>query len=129
MITGVVTTREARISILVKGREQLELEINAVVDTGYTGSLTLPPSHVAALKLSWQKVDRGLLADGSECLFDVIDAEVEWDGEVRSVLIDEADTDPLVGMSLLSGYELNVEVCPQGKVEIAPLRRSDNRLS
>jgi predicted aspartyl protease len=89
--------------------------------------LTLPPSHVAALKLSWQKVDRGLLADGSECLFDVFDAEVDWDGEVRRVLIDEADTDPLVGMSLLSGYELNVEVCPQGKVEIAPLRRSDNR--
>jgi len=122
MITGVVIAHEARIPISVKGPEGRELEIDAVIDTGYTGSLTLPPSFVTALNLNWQKVDRGTLADGSECLFDVFEAEVVWDGKVRRVLVDEADTDPLIGITLLSGCELRVEVCSQGKVEIAPLR-------
>lgn len=49
------------------------------------------------------------------------EAELVWDGQVRRLLVDEADTDPLVGMSLLSGYELKIEVCSQGKVEITPL--------
>jgi predicted aspartyl protease len=81
----------------------------------------LPAHLIAQLNLNWQKVDRGTLADGSECLFDVFEATVVWDGQLRRILVDEADTDPLVGMSLLRGYELRVEVCPHGLVEIAPL--------
>ena len=44
-----------------------------------------------------------------------------WDGQLRRLLVDEADTDPLVGMALLSGYELKIEVSAQGKLEITPL--------
>ncbi len=128
MISGVVTAHEARIPIHVKGREGLELSINAVINTGYTGSLTLHPTAVAELKLNWQNVDRGILADGSECLFDVYEAEVEWDGQLRRILVDEANTDSLVGMALLIGYELRVEVCSEGKVEIAPLSPSQSQL-
>ena len=36
-------------------------------------------------------------------------------GQARRLLVDEADTDPLVGMALLSGYELKIEVWP-GKI-------------
>ena len=81
----------------------------------------MPPVQIAAFGLHWQGFGRGTLADGSECLFDVYEAELVWDGQVRRLLVDEADTDPLVGMSLLSGYELKIEVCSQGKVEITPL--------
>jgi len=80
--------------------------------------LTLPPSLVAALGLSWQSVDRGTLADGSQCLFAVYEAKVTWDGKPRRILVDEADTDPLVGMALLSGYELKMQVRSRGKVSI-----------
>jgi clan AA aspartic protease len=128
MISGIVDAREARIPISIQGREGRSLDVVAVIDTGYTGSLTLPPSSVATLNLIWQNVDRGTLADGSECLFDVFEAAVVWDGQLRRVLVDEADTDPLVGMSLLSGYELKVEVRSQGKVEITPLPKSSGRL-
>ena len=121
MITGVVNDREARISLSLRGPQERDQAIEAVVDTGYTASLSLPPAQIAALGLSWQGFGRGTLADGSECLFDVYEAEVMWDGQVRRLLVDEADTDPLVGMALLSGYELKIEVCFQGKVEIAPL--------
>jgi predicted aspartyl protease len=81
----------------------------------------LPPAQIAALGLKWQGIGRGTLADGSECLFDVFEAEVLWDGLVRRVPIDEADTDPLLGMTLLDGYELKIEVRTGGKVEIEAL--------
>jgi predicted aspartyl protease len=49
MITGVVQSDEGRIRLRVTepgGREQ---EIEAVVDTGYTASLTLPADLIQAL--------------------------------------------------------------------------------
>jgi hypothetical protein len=62
------------------------------------------------------------LADGSECLFDVYSAEVGWDRKRLRILVDEADTDPLVGMALLAGYELTIEVREGGTVMIKRLR-------
>jgi hypothetical protein len=46
---------------------------------------------------------------------------VVWDGAERRVLVDEAETDPLVGMALLSGYELKMQVRSRGKVTIKRL--------
>ena len=39
----------------------------------------------------------------------------------RRVLVDEADTDALVGMALLNGYELNMQVRSGGKVTVKRL--------
>jgi clan AA aspartic protease len=92
-----------------------------VVDTGYTASLSLPPALIALLGLRWKSIGRGILADGSECLFDVYVSKVVWDGKERRVLVDEADTDPLIGVALLSGYELRMQVRSRGKVTIKRL--------
>ncbi len=121
MITGVVRAREARIRLTVRGPRGREQTIEAIIDTGYTAWLTLPSSLVAALGLRWRSLDRGTLADGSECLFDVYEATVVWDRRERRVLVDEADTDPLVGMGLLTGYELKMQVRSRGKVTIKRL--------
>ena len=50
-------------------------------------------------------------------------AKVVWDGEERWVLVDDADTDALVGMALLKGYELKMQVRPRGRVTIKRLPR------
>jgi clan AA aspartic protease len=123
MITGAVQAREGRIHLKVRGPRRQEQEIEAVIDTGYTASLSLPPVLIASLGLRWKSLGRGILADGSECLFDVYVGQVAWDGKVRRVLIDEADTDPLVGMGLLRGYELTMQVRYRGKVTIKRLPR------
>jgi hypothetical protein len=49
--------------------------------------------------------------------------KLEWDGKVRRVLVDEADTDPLVGMGLLRGHELKMQIRARGKVTIKRLPR------
>jgi clan AA aspartic protease len=121
MITGIVGADEGRIRLTIKGTRQQDQELDAVIDTGFTASLSLPPSVIAALGLPWQSFDRGVLADGSECYFDVYEAEVIWDGASRRVLIDKADTDPLVGMTLMGGYELRMEIRSGGTLTIKKL--------
>jgi hypothetical protein len=66
-------------------------------------------------------VDRGTLADGSECLFDVYEAKVVWDGKARQILVDEVDAESLVEMRLLKGHELKMQVRAGGKVTIKRL--------
>lgn len=46
------------------------------------------------------------------------EATVDWDGDARRVPVDEAETVPLVGMSLLEGYELTVQAQPGGNVTV-----------
>jgi clan AA aspartic protease len=115
MIKGVIRADEARIQLSVVGPRGRKREIQAVIDTGYTGSLTLPPGIIAALGLRWRSVDRGTLADGSECLVDVYEGSVLWDGKPLPILVDDANGEPLVGMRLLNGYELKMEVRPAAR--------------
>ena len=76
-----------------------------------------------ALGLRWQTVDRVMHADGSTRVFDVDEGKVVRDGKVRQILVDEADTDPLVGMRLLKGHELRMQVRYRGKIAIKRLGR------
>ena len=59
--------------------------------------------------------------DGSLCLFNVYEASIIWDGQVRSVEVNESETDPLIGMGLLEGYELKIQGIAGGSVTITPL--------
>jgi len=90
MITGIVTTaREAVISLTVHGLAGQAQEIQVVIDTGFDGSLTLPPALIAALGLPWRRRGRALLADGNESVFDIYEATVMWDGNLRRISVDE----------------------------------------
>jgi predicted aspartyl protease len=51
MITGAVKSGEGWIRITVKGLRGRQQEVEAIVDTGYSASLTLPPALIAALGL------------------------------------------------------------------------------
>ncbi len=122
MITGIVTVaREAVISLTVRGPTGQEQELEAVIDTGFDGSLTLPPALIAALGLPWRRRGRALLADGNESVFDIYEATVMWDSTACRVSVDEVDVMPLVGMSLLYGYELTVQIVEGGRVLLKPL--------
>ena len=131
MIHGVVSTnREATISLVIVNENRQTKLITAVIDTGYTGFLSLPSQIITELNLSWTGIDsaeptlreRGTLGDGSEVTFEVYAAKIIWDGEYRDIPINEAETDPLVGMSLLYGYDLQIQAVEGGSVTISPLQ-------
>jgi len=123
MITGVVRKQEALIRLEIFGPDGRSQEIDALVDTGYNGWPTLPSSLIATLKLRWQNFGRAQLADGNEVDCDVYRATVNWDGRQRLISVAEADVQPLIGMALMEGYKLEVEVRRDGRVTLKPLRR------
>jgi len=122
MITGAVNTnREATVRLLVRGPDRQEETIEAVVDTGFTGYLTLPSSLISFLGLMWLGRQQGILGDGSIQQFDVYTATVMWDNRLRTIEIDAAETIPLIGMSLLYGHELRIQAVENGQVTIEAL--------
>jgi predicted aspartyl protease len=94
VILGVVNARiEAIVCLRVRGPGGFHLDVDAVVDSGFTASLTLPMTTVVALGLVRQSSGGAVLADGAV----------------------------LLGMRLLAGHELRMAVVPGGAVEITPL--------
>ena len=119
MITGTVNADyEAVIRLFVQGPSGTAHEVDAIIDTGFNGFLTLPPALVTTLGLMRRSRGRALLANGREELFDIYGVTVLWDGQQRYVEADAVDTTPLVGMSLLDGYDLYIQVAEGGQVVI-----------
>ena len=119
MIEGTVNAeREAVVPLAVAGPAGRARPIDAVIDTGFSGFLTLPSALVSELQLPFVTRGRATLANGSEDIFDIHNAVVIWDGRPRQILADTADTAPLAGMSLLDGHSLYVEIEEGGRVTV-----------
>lgn len=122
MIRGVVNARlEAVVRLRVRGPGGAEADVDAVLDTGFTSSLTLPAALAATLGLARQSGGSAQMADGSVRPFDIYAAEVDWGGAWRPVLVWAVGTEVLLGMQLLAGHQLRVDAVPGGVVEITPI--------
>jgi predicted aspartyl protease len=83
MITGVVTAdHQAIIRLSVRGPTGQEQGIDAIIDTGFDGWLSLPSSLIVLLSLVWRQRGRALLADGRESVFDIYEGTVIWDAKI-----------------------------------------------
>ena len=119
MIEGFVNANfEAVVTIPLLGPAGQTREVAAVVDTGFNGYLTLPPTLVAELGLSVVGAGQAILADGSEASFDVYGVTVVWDSQPRYVETAAVGIDGLVGMMLLDRHSLYVEVATGGRVVV-----------
>ena len=122
MIVGVVNTnREAIIRLIVRGANGQEHEIEAVIDTCFTGFLTLSSALIISLGLDWRGREQAILGDGSVQVFDVYAVAVIWDGQVRTVEADAIDADPLIGMGMIYGHDLRIQAVEGGTVTIEAL--------
>jgi clan AA aspartic protease len=119
MIRGTVNSRrEAIVRLRLRGPSGAEAEIDAIVDTGYTGALMLTSATVIALGLQWLSGGKATLADGSPARFDSYAADLEWDGRLRPVVVSDGGHEALLGMRLMEGLELRVQAWAGGEVEI-----------
>ena len=108
---------EAVLPIVVKNDSSTQI-VDAVIDTGFSGFLTLPADIITALNLTWKGRDIATLGDGTSCIFDVYIAIAIWDGQYRKIDINESETVPLIGMQLLRGYDLQIRIIEGGTVVI-----------
>jgi clan AA aspartic protease len=96
-------------------------DIEALVDTGFNGGLTLSSGLIAVLDLPEKTVMEVTLADGRVRDMQTYVGTVALNGTSKRVLIAESPATPLVGTSLLWGFSLYVEFQAGGAVEVARL--------
>ncbi|MEL6351107.1 MAG: clan AA aspartic protease [Cyanobacteria bacterium J06627_28] len=123
MLYGVVTSRrETTLPLAIsnsKGKPEL---IDTIIDTGFSGLLSLLSATIATLELPWSASNIATLGDGSETLFDLCTVTVIWDGQYREIYVAESETEPLIGMALLYGYQLQINAVGGGSVQVRSLQ-------
>ena len=121
----VSSAREAIVPLTLLGSGGARVEVEAIIDTGFTGHLTLPVGVVRSLALPRRGFLEVELADGSTTALRVYDARVLWSSRERPVPVYEAEGGALVGMALLRGSRLTIDVEPGGEVVIEDLPSSE----
>ena len=72
------------------------MEVEAWIDTGFTGDLVLPQDQIAALGLPHSAVVTAELGDGSAMVLEVYSCLTEWFGHVQQIeVIANTGTSPL----------------------------------
>jgi clan AA aspartic protease len=71
---------EAMLPIVVGHGNAPKQMVEALIDTGFPGFLSLPLSIIESLGLPWIFSDSVTLGDGSEAIFQMYQATVIWDG-------------------------------------------------
>jgi len=105
MMTGTITDIRPHTELFIKGfNEQGVVEFT--IDTGYTGTFTLPLATCEALQLESLPDVFSYLADGTRLAVRAFVLSVEWDNDERNVEILSIGQEPLLGATMLEGYEL-----------------------
>ncbi|PSQ95226.1 MAG: clan AA aspartic protease [Bacteroidetes bacterium SW_9_63_38] len=124
MMTGFFTSDgEPALSVHVAGPAG-NLDVDAVIDTGFNGELTLPREQIESLGLPEATVTEVTLADGRVRDVPLHDANALLPGVTREVFVAEAPTMPLVGTGLLQGFSLHIEFQAEGTIQVEPLSSS-----
>lgn len=121
-MTGSVATLQARLSVKFILPPDVSLAIEFVVDTGFAGSLSLPPEAVAAMGLPYRGTFEAKLADGSHRDVDAYIAVIEWSGKRLVVDVLSMGHRPLLGTQLLANTELLCHFREGGLVRVNPLQ-------
>jgi clan AA aspartic protease len=118
MIVGAVRNLEAIVPITFHLTNQQIITIEFVVDTGFAGALTLPHTTIATLGLPYLQEMTASLADDNSVKTDVHVATILWGSSEKRVAVLAMGQRPLLGTSLLSDQNLNVDFNENGSVII-----------
>lgn len=122
MLTGQVTAnREAIMRLLFLTADGGGIEWDAIVDTGFTEYVTLPAEIVAFLSLPLLYATAMTLAGGETLKVNVYEASLVWNGQPKAIKVHSVEGDALVGMALLYGSRLTLDVVDGGAVTIDAL--------
>ena len=117
-MTGSVVGLHAILPVTLRLPGRGDLVIDFVVDTGFTGFLTLPPPAIAALGLPFLENIPANLADDSEIKIAVHEAAVLWNGFEQEVRVLATGRHPLLGTALLLGQEFVAQFVEGGLVSV-----------
>ena len=87
-----------------------ETEMDAWIDTGFTGELVLSKHAVTSLGLPLGSAVMARLADGSDIQLDTFTCLLEWFGEWKRIeVVSNEGQYPLLGVGLLLDRDLHID--------------------
>ena len=103
------------------GAVEVRMEVEALLDSGFTGAVSVPLRVVEQLKLEWSGEHSVILGDASEVGVDLYEGMVYFAGRrYRCAVLATGDI-PTVGMHLMQGLKVCFEATADGEIEIVPL--------
>jgi predicted aspartyl protease len=82
-------------------------KMDVVINTGFSGFLGLPYSLIADLNLV-----RSPISEES------YEATIIWNEEYQQIVVTPVETEPIIGIALLEGYTLQIQVMQHGLVTL-----------
>ncbi len=123
MIRGKVSgDQQALVVIDIMDGDSRFQPVEVILDTGFTGYLTLPTESIQELGLPSVGRRTFELANGELFEFEAYLAAVSWHGRLVDALVLKSDSAPLLGMTLLWGSRVTVDALADGEVTIEELK-------
>ena len=105
---------------------QLEIEragdgpalVVAVIDTGFTEWLALPPEAIEILGLQLIGVRRIRFGNLARELVSVYEARVKWCEEWRTISVHRVPGDPTIGMEMLRGHRIDFDALGDAEIDV-----------
>ncbi len=91
--------------------------VDFVVDTGFSGYLSVSERLVRQLSLRQTGTEKGITADGRSNTFPTFGVQVMWDGQIQSVSAPLFEA-PMIGTRMMLDYELRAIWIPTREVII-----------
>lgn len=122
MIKGEVSgDQQALVTIEIIDAYGRPCPVEVILDTGFTGYLTLSAETIRQLGLAPVGRRTFELANGELFEFEAYLAAVSWHEQLTDALVLRSGGDPLLGMTLLCGSRVTLDAVAQGEVSIEDL--------
>ena len=119
MIRGILSERlEPLVVLEISNGDGRFQPVEALLDTGFSGHLTLPTDAVERLGLKHARYTSMTLANGQRIQMSIRKGSLKWFGQVREIEIIASDGQTLLGMNLLAGCKIAIRAHPGGEVLI-----------
>ena len=112
---------QAWLTVEIMTRRGQTRPIEVALDTGFNGLLALPTITIQGLELSEESSRLAITATGDRVRLTTYYSTMTWHGEPRTIEVVEAGGEPLLGMELLLGNRVTLDVVEGGAVTIEPL--------
>ena len=100
------------------GDSGVPARLETVIDTGFSGLMTLPAETVEQMRLPKIGEARAFLADGIEREYGLYKVDVDWFGKSRPIEVLSMGRFPLLGMAMMEGLDLRVHVEDDGEIAL-----------
>ena len=112
---------QPRVAVEMLGRDGWFRPVDFVLDTGFGGDLLLAPDTLQQLEVIEDNQIDGALATGQSIMLRSWRGTALWHDRPVGVVILEAGGEPLLGMNLLRGSRVTLDVLVDGDVAIDEL--------